>query len=159
MATAPTIEWRNSTSPFATISSLALTGSGTGGAIFAGNGSNVATVRVYNNFAAAASIADATSCTLACYDDTTHQGQMTSGIILLVNVINYNGSTSGADAGSPTFFQISGTNNKHPVPTNGGTISGSGSNYITVQVAVFAASTASAGSVSVGLWLEYTSTA
>lgn len=161
MATAPVIEWRNSTSPFAVITSLALTGSGVSGAVIAGNSSNVATVRIYNNFAAAGGVASADICTLACYDDITHQGQATTEAVVNqeigVGVINYNGSTSQADP-SGAYYRIGGTT-KHLVPTNNFSISGTGSNYITVVLVVLPYVSASAGSRSVGVWLEYNSTA
>ena len=154
----PVIEWRASTTPFAVISSQAFTGSGFGGAIQVGTSSAVITVRVYNNFAAAGSIVDATNCTLAVYDDTIHQGQATTtpttGHYVNVKVTDYNGVTTGADT---LYFPIGGLT-KHAVPVNSGTIAGAVANYITVNIQIVVPTSATQGSVSQGIWLEYSST-
>jgi len=157
MAT-PVIEWRNSTNPFAVITSVALAGTGLSGAIPVGTSSNVATVRVYNNFAAAGSIADATSCILAVYDDTSHQGvainSPTTGLYIQVEVTDYNGVTTGADT---NYFALGGQT-KHAIPTNSGTIAGAAANYCTVNIKAVVPANAVQGAVSWGLWLEYSST-
>lgn len=159
MTSAPVIEWRSSITPFGTIASVAITGSGSSGAVPIGTSSNVATVRLYNNFAAAGSIADATSCVLTSYDDTVHQGIATTVPVtsqyLLVQVVNYNGSTTSADT---QYFAIGGST-RHAIPTNSGTLSGTGANYVTINIKINAPSTATQGAISQGLWLEYTSTA
>lgn len=159
MATSPIVEWRNSTSPFASIASLAITGSGYNGAIPVGTSSSVMTVRVYNNFVNTTGIADATNCVIACYDDTIHQGTAvnpeTVGQYVGVSITDYNGTTTGGDT---TFFQIGGSI-KHPVAVNAGTIVGASSNYITVQIQVIIPQNAAQGSVTQGLWIEYSSTA
>jgi hypothetical protein len=158
MPTSPVVEFRNPTTPFAVITSLPLTGTGFSGAIPAGTTSNVLTVRIYNNFAAAGSVADALNCVLTSYDDVTHQSQGTivpvTGQYLHVQVMDYNGVTTGADTST---FGIGGTV-KHPVPTNSGTISGTGANYITVNVTAVVPANATQGAVSQGFWLEYSST-
>ena len=154
----PVVEWRASTTPFATISTQAFTGAGFGGAIPVGTTSSPVTVRVYNNFAAAGSIADALNCVLAAYDDVVHQGTginpSTVGLYTQVEVNDYNGVTTGADT---SFFAIGGST-KHAIPTNGGTISGTGANYCTVNIQISVPATATQGSVSQGLWIEYSST-
>lgn len=159
MSTSPVIEWRNPTTPFAVITSLAMTGSGYSGAIPVGTTSTSAPIRVYNNFLAASGIADATSCTLACYDDTTHQGTgitaPVTNFYLQVLVTNYNGVTTGAD----TLYYNLGGSIKHLVPVNSGTLSGTGSNYFSVTVQITVPASATQGSASQGLWLEYSSTA
>jgi hypothetical protein len=159
MSTSPVVEWRSSTTPFAVITSLAMTGSGYSGAIPLGTVSATATIRVYNNFAAAGGIADATNCILATYDDTTHQGLAISapvtGLYLSVQVLDYNGTTTGADS----VAYLIGGGTKHAVPVNSGTLSGSGSNYFTIVLEIAIPSTAAQGSLSQGLWLEYSSTA
>ena len=159
MATSPVVEFRSNVTPFAVITSQAMSGSGFSGAIPAGTTSTAATIRIYNNFAAAAGIADATGCVLACYDDTTHQGvgvtTPTTGLYIQVQVTNYNGVTTGADT---QFFGIGGQT-KHPIPVNSGTISGTGANYVTINVQVVVPSNATQGAVSQGLWIEYSATA
>src|SRR4051812_14039328 len=101
MPTSPVVEFRNPTTPFAVITSLPLVGTGFSGAIPAGTTSNFLTVRIYNNFAAAGSVADALNCVLTSYDDVTHQSQGTivpvTGQYLHVQVMDYNGVTTGAD--------------------------------------------------------------
>lgn len=123
-----------------------------------GTNSTPVTVRVYNNFLAAGSIADALSCVLACYDDVIHQGTAvntpTTGLYVQVEVLDYNGSVTGADS---TYYAIGGAT-KHAIPTNSGTISGSGANYIEVSIQIAIPATATQGSVSQGLWIEYSST-
>lgn len=155
----PVVEWRNATTPFAVISSVAFTGTGFSGAIPVGSNSSSVTIRIYNNFANAANIADAVLCTLAVYDDTVHQGQATSkattGFYVQVQCTDYNGNTTGGD----TQFVGIGGQTKHQIPVNGGTIGGTGTNYVTVVIQIAVPSTASQGSVSQGLWLEYTATA
>lgn len=159
MATAPVIEWRATTTPFATIASLAFTGSGFSGAIPAGTNSNSQQVRIYNNFAAAASIADATNAVIAVYDDTVHQGSATSvpttSKYVQVEVNDYNGVTTGQDS---TFFPIGGSI-KHAIPVNGGTLGGAVPNYVTVTIQIAVPSSATQGAVSQGIWVEYNSVA
>ena len=160
MASAPVISWRSNTTPFPVITSVALTGNGVSGAINSNDGfSATSTIRVYNNFSAAGSIADALNCQFASYDDTTHQGSSATypvaNQMLLVQVTNYNGSTSGAGGGAT----IGGSLAKLPVSTNSGTISGSGSNYVTLTLYVIIPLGMTPGSYSQGLWLEYDSTA
>jgi hypothetical protein len=159
MPTSPVVEWRNPTTPFAVITSLALTGSGASGAVPLGTSSTVASIRVYNNFLAAGGIADATNCILASYDDTTHQGTAitppTTGLYLSVQVTNYNGVTTGAD----TLYYLLGGSTKHVVPVNAALLSGTGSNYFSINLQVTIPSTAAQGATSQGLWLEYSSTA
>ncbi len=114
-------------------------------------------MRVYNNFASVGSIADALACTLSCYDDATHQGQATTtpvtNLYLYVEVNDYNGGTTGQDV---AFFAIGGLT-KHAVPTNSGTISGTGTNYITVNIKAVVPVNNSIPSITQGLWLEYSS--
>lgn len=159
MTLSPTIEWRNPTTPFATFTSLAFTGSGYNNSIPVGTSSNAITFRIYNNFANAASIDDAHQCVLAVYDDGTHQGTALTpaslGHYVEVKITNYNGSTTDAD---PDFIGIGGSV-KHLLPTNSGAISGSGTNYITVIIQITVPAIATQGAVTQGLWLEYTSTA
>lgn len=159
MASPPTIEWRASTTPFGTLSSLAFTGSGFSGAIPAGTTSGVQTVRIYNNFAAAASIADATSCVIAVYDDTVHQGSATTaattGLYVNTKVLDYNGTTTGADG---SYVAVGGSA-KHTIPVNGAVLGGAVANYVTVSFEIVVPSTATQGSVSQGIWLEYNSVA
>jgi hypothetical protein len=159
MATSPVVEWRNVGSPNAVITSLAMTGSGFSGAIPIGTNSSTITARVYNNFAAAGGIADATNCILASYDDTTHQGTAitaaTTGLYLGVQVNDYNGTTTGADS---LFYAIGGST-KHTVPVNSGLLSGTGANYFTVTFQLSIPASAAQGAVSQGVWLEFSSTA
>jgi hypothetical protein len=159
MTLSPVVEWRNPTTPFAVVTTQAMTGTGFGGAIPVGANSSQVTLRLYNNFAGAASIADAVACVLAVYDDTIHQGQATStattGLYVQVQCTDYNGSTTGAD----TQFYAIGGSIKHLIPVNSGTIGGATANYVTVVIQIAAPSTAMQGFVSQGLWLEYTSTA
>jgi hypothetical protein len=154
-ANQPVIEFRSSTGPFSVLASLALTGSGYSGSIPLGNSSAVSTLRIYNNFSNAGSIHDAFDCVLASYDDaSTWSSAVTvpvTGLWLSVAVQNYNGSGTGADT---TYSQIGGQS-KHAVPTNGGTIAGATASYITVALYVTVPSTATASSVTQGLWLEY----
>ena len=160
MVLSPVITWTTSTTPFPALTSLAFTGAGPGGAIPMGTTSGSQTVRLYNNFAAASSIADATGCVLAIYDDAVHQGIATGvpslSFFAQVQVLNYNGGITGADA---LFYPIGGIT-KHPVPTNGGTISGTGANYVTVSLQIVIPASASVqGLLSQGIWLEYNSIA
>lgn len=162
MATSPVVEWRAATSPFSVLASIALTGTGVGGAIPLGTNSFPVTVRVYNNFGQLSGVADAQNCVLAVYDDAVHQGQSTTsavtGTYLQVQVLDYDGTTTGADL---AYYPIGGTT-KHPVPVNGGTLQGAGAgtntHYVEVSVQITAPATAFAGQVSQGLWLEYSST-
>lgn len=154
----PVVEWRAATTPFGVVSSLALTGSGSLGAIPVGTQSNVVTIRVYNNFAGASSIADALNCVIAAYDDTVHQGTAinapSTGLYLQVEVTDYNGVTTGGDT---LYYAIGGTT-KHPLPVNSGTLGGSSANYATVNVIAVIPATATQGAISQGLWIEYSST-
>lgn len=159
MASPPVIEWRASTTPFAVVSSLAFVGTGFGGAIPSGTTSTSQQIRIYNNFTNAASIADATNCTLAVYDDTVHQGLATStpttAKYVQVEVNDYNGTTTGQDT---VFFPIGGSV-KHLIPVNGGTIGGSATNYVTVTIQIAIPSSATQGAIAQGIWVEYNSTA
>lgn len=157
--TSPVVEWRAAITPFGTLSSLTFSGSGFGGAVPLGTTSNVQTVRLYNNFAAAASIADANNCSLASYDDEIHQGLATTSQVnnhyLQVQVTDYNGVTTGADV---SYFSIGGSF-KHALPTNGSTISGTGANYVTINLKVSVPAIANNGTITQGVWLEFSSTA
>lgn len=159
MVASPVIEWRIVAGPNTVITSLALTGSGYSGAIPLGTSSSVFTVRLYNNYLVAAGIADATNCILASYDDVTHQGTAITGPTLndylTVSVADYNGSTTGAD----TLYYPIGGNTKHLVPVNNAVLSGTGSNYFTINLILVIPMTATQGLLSQGLWLEFSSTA
>jgi hypothetical protein len=158
MTFSPVMEWRAAITPFAVITNQAFTGSGFAGAIPVGTNSGAVTIRLYNNFAAAASIADALNCTLACYDDTVHQGiainPQTTGLYTQIQVLDYNGVTTGADA---LYYAIGGQT-KHALPTNSGTVSGSGANYVEVSIRISIPANATQGSAGGGLWVEYSST-
>src|SRR4029077_5136010 len=158
MASSPVIEWRSSVTPFGVVSTQALAGGGFGGAIPVGSTSNVVTMRLYNNFAAASSIADALSCVLALYDDVIHQGTAVStpavSQYIQVQVLDYNGGTTGGDT---NYYGIGGQT-KHPIPVNGGTLGGAVANYCTINIRAVLPSTSTQGSVSLGLWVEYSST-
>lgn len=156
---APIMEWRNAASPNAVVTSVAISGSGYNGAIPTGTSSTPVTLRLYNNFANASNIADALNCRIACYDDTVHQGVAVNPPALLlyvsIQVTDYNGLALGADT---QHYGIGG-GVKHAIPTNGGTISGTGSNYVSVSLQVSVPANATQGGVSQGVWLEYSSTA
>lgn len=155
MASPPTIEWRDSSSPYAVLTGIAFSGSGYAGAIPVGTISSQVVVRLYNNFAGASGIADAYNCVLAVYDDPIHQGvgitPATTGKYLQVEVTDYNGVTTGGD----TLFYALGAQTKHPMPVNGGILSGSGANYATIVMQVAVPATATQGSITQGVWLEY----
>lgn len=155
----PVVEWRAAITPFGTISTLALTGVGSLGAIPVGTTSNVVTVRIYNNFAGASSIADALNCVLAVYDDAVHQGIAIVAPSMLqylqVEVTDYNGVTTGQD----TLYYAIGGSVKHPIPVNGGTLGGTTANYATINVIAVIPAIATQAAVSQALWLEYSSTA
>lgn len=157
MVSSPTIEWRASTTPFATLSSVPFTGTGFNGAILVGTSSALQTIRIYNNFLGVGGIVDATNCTIASYDDTIHQGTaitpQCTGFYLQVQVLNYNGVITGADL-SP--FSIGGST-KHVIPINSGIIGGATSNYVTVALQLNIPQNATQGTVSQGVWLEYSS--
>jgi hypothetical protein len=159
MTSSPVVEWRQVASPNSAVSSQAFSGTGYNGAIPAGTSSGVVQVRIYNNFANAASIADATNTVIACYDDTIHQGLAqtipTTNKYVQVQVVDYNGTTTGQDAG---YYGVGGSI-KHAIPVNGGTIGGASANYVTVNIQIAAPSNATQGAISQGLWLEYNSTA
>jgi hypothetical protein len=159
MASPPVIEWRQVAGPNAVITSQAFSGTGFSGAIPAGTTSTSVQVRVYNNFANAATIADATNAVISCYDDTIHQGAATfvptTGKYVQVEVIDYNGTTTGQDT---VYFAIGGIT-KHAVPVNSGTLAGAAANYITVNIQIVVPANATQGAVSQGIWLEYSSTA
>lgn len=160
MASAPVISWRSNTTPFGVISSVALTGSGTSGAVTANDGlSNSSVIRVYNNFAAAGSIADALNGQFASYDDTTHQGTSATypvaNQLMILQVLNYNGSTAGVGGGA----FVGGSSAKLVSSANSGTLSGTGSNYLTLNVQVVVPLSMTPGAYSQGLWYEYDSTA
>jgi hypothetical protein len=158
MASPPVIEWRAVASPNGVVSSQAFSGTGYNGAIPAGTNSGSVQVRIYNNFANASTIADATNAVIACYDDTVHQGSATTvpttSKYVQVEVVDYNGATTGQDT---AYFALGGTT-KHAVPVNNGTIGGAVPNYVTVNIQVAVPSNATQGAVSQGLWLEYNST-
>lgn len=159
MSSPPVITWNSATTPYSAITSLAFTGSGYGGAIPSGTISNVNQVRIYNNFAAASGIADATGCVIAVYDDTVHQGSATSaasvGKYVNAEVNDYNGSTTGADG---AYLAIGGLA-KHAIPVNSGTIGGAVANYVTVSFKIIVPASATQGNISQGIWLEYNSVA
>jgi hypothetical protein len=152
--TPPVIDFRDPTNLANPLASYTLVGTGVGGSIPAGSTSTPYTLRIYNNYAGAAGIADATNCVLAAYDSGSTRGGMTTpavlGTWLQVEVINYNGVTVGADT---QFYAIGGTV-KHSVPTNTGTIAGSAANFITVTVQVVIPANASGANINQGLWLE-----
>lgn len=158
MASSPVMEWRSAVSPNGTLSTQPLTGGGFNGAIPVGSTSTVLTVRLYNNFAGAANIADALSCVLAVYDDVVHQGTAVTtpatGQYIQVQVVDYNGNTNGADT---QYYGIGGQV-KHPIPVNGGTIGGAAANYCTINIQAVLPANATQGTISLGLWLEYSST-
>ncbi len=154
--TAPVIEFRDDVTPSTVLTSLSLTGAGFGGAIVAGNASDPITFRIYNNYAAAGSIHDAINCVLTSYDDATTLGAVTTPPViqqwLQTTVVNYDGSTTGADAG--VYSKIGGVTN-HAVPTNSGVIGGAGAHYIKVGLKVVVPSIAATALTSQGYWLEY----
>lgn len=158
MTSSPVVEFRAAGSPNGVISNVAFTGTGFGGAIPIGTTSTVQTIRLYNNFANAAGVADATSCVLAVYDDPIHQSLAistpTTKAYVQVQVADYNGDSTSGDS---QFYPIGGQS-KHALPTNGGTLSGTGTNYVTINIQVAVLPGATAGAVSQGLWVEYTST-
>lgn len=121
----PVISFRQNISPFSTLSSLTLTGSGSGGAVVAGQQSTIAAFRIYNNFANAGGISDAVNCELSSYDTATDRsGMLTAPVTqqwLQVKVLSYNESVTSADL---QFFPIGGLQ-KHAVPVNGGTLNAS----------------------------------
>lgn len=151
----PVIEWRAATTPFAVLTSIALTGTGYQGAIPCGTTSTAVTVRIYNNFLGVGSIADALNCVLAVYDDTVHQGvginPPTTGLYIQVQVTDYNGNNTGADA---QYYAVGGQS-KHPISVNAGTIGGAVTNYVSVNVKAVIPSGATQGPVSQGLWVEF----
>ncbi len=104
-------------------------------------------------------VADATNCVLTTYDDAVHQGLATTvpttSKYVQVQVLDYNGGATHADS---VFFAIGGSS-KHAIPVNSGTLSGTGSNYVTLNVKVVIPASATQGSVGQGLWIEYSSTA
>jgi hypothetical protein len=159
MVASPVVEWRIVAGPNTVLTSQALAGSGFSGAIPLGTSSTLTTIRIYNNFLATAGIADATNCILASYDDTTHQGTAITGPTinnyLTVEVVDYNGTATGADT---LYFPIGG-NTKHLIPVNGAVLSGTGANYFTINLIIVAPMSATQGLLSQGLWLEYSSTA
>jgi hypothetical protein len=156
MPTAPIIEFRSDTNPFAVLSSIPLAGAGLSGAIVAGTSSAVVQIRIYNNFANTGGIHDAINCDLASYDDATHQGSQVTAPVsqqwLQVSVQSYGGVTTGNDG--TTFFPIGG-NTRHAIPVNFGVLAGAAPHYIQVQLKVVVPALASATSVTQGLWLEY----
>lgn len=155
--TAPVIAFTNASGT--PIASLALTGTGAGGAVVAGTTSTAATIRIYNNKGGGGTISDAFSCVLAAYDNATiPNGAATlpiSGTWLQVLVNDYNGTTTGQD----TVYTAIGGGQAHGVPVNGGRIVGGvGGNYITTFVQVAVPITGSAAAYSPGLWLLYSYT-
>jgi hypothetical protein len=124
--------------------------------VIIGQASNVFTCRIYNNFANSSTVGDAINTVLAVYDSTANQGYATTLPIqqtwLQVSVVDYNGVTTNADAG--TYYPIGGTQ-KHPVTTNSGVISASGPNYLTVNMRLVVPSGAPAQVGTIGLFLEY----
>jgi hypothetical protein len=159
MVASPVIEWRIVAGPNTVITSQAMTGSGFSGAIPISTSSSVTQVRIYNNYLAAAGIADATNCILATYDDVTHQGTAitgpTLGDYLAVQVIDYNGVATGADT---LYYPIGGAT-KHLVPVNTAILSGTGANYFTINLQLVIPMTGTQGALSQGLWLEFSSIA
>lgn len=155
----PVIEFRADAGPNGVLASIPLSGNGANGAIVAGQSSGITIIRIYNNFAVAAGIHDATNCVLASYDDASNQGsQLTAPVQqqwLNVSVTTYNGVTTGGDG--TTFFPIGG-NTKHAVPVNGGVLPGAAANYIQVQLKAVIPALAALTNISQGLWLEYSFT-
>lgn len=155
MGYAPVIEFRDSTDGSTVLSSIQLTGTGYNSSILIGESSNVYTSRVYNNYAAVGTAGDAINCALAVYDSVSQQGYATTVPIqqtwLQVSVTDYNGVTTNADT---QYYPIGGTQ-KHAIPTNTGTISASGANYITVGMKLVVPSSAPAQVGTIGLFLEY----
>ncbi len=136
------------------IITLTLLGSGSAQTIPQGTWSLPAKIRIYNNLSASAGVADAVNCVLAAYDTGIVQGGATQPQTvnqwLAVQVLDYNGATTNADA---YVVPIWGTV-KHAVPVNNGILSGSGANYITVLVQVLIGMSAAGGTINQGLWLE-----
>lgn len=153
---APVLEFRSASAPYGLLSLLNLTGSGVGGAISIGSTSNPATLRIYNNFAGAGSVGTAYNIVLASYDSEATWGSMTTepitGTWLQVKVLDYDGSTSGADI---TYFAIGGAA-KHAAPVNGGQIAANVAHYMTISTQVSIPSTTGLATGSQGLWVEYT---
>lgn len=151
----PVIEFRSPSAPGTVLSTLALTGTGAGGTVPPGTVSTAANLRVYNNYAAAANVADAVNCTLASYDTATTAGVATLppvlGAYLQVAVTDYNGTTTGQDTSSTAI----GGSLKHRVPVNSATLPGAAANYCTVSLQLAPPITAAGVVGSQGLWLEY----
>lgn len=156
--TSPVIEWRNPTSPFGVVTGIPMVGTGFAGAIPLGTSSAVVILRIYNNFANAGSVGDATNCVLAVYDGATNQGvaanPSTTGLYIKVQVVDYDSNTTGGD----TFYFGLGGQTKHAVPVNSAVLWGAASNYFTVNIQAVIPTNATQGSVQWGLWLEYSST-
>lgn len=155
MATlSPTIDFRDPTQTGVALGAVTLTGNGALQSIPTGTVSNVVTVRIYNNYANIAGIADATNCVLAAYDTATIQGSAATVPVLnawlQVRVLDYNGATTNQDI---QFASVGGPL-KHVVPVNGAVLSGSGPNYFTVQIQVAVPASATGSVLSQALWLE-----
>jgi hypothetical protein len=152
--TAPILSY--ATTAGAALASLTLTGTGAGGAVVAGTTSSAAALRDYNNQGGGSTVSDAFNCVLTTYDSSSVQGGQASapvsGLWLQVQVLDYDGTTTGADTG---FSAIGGTS-KHALPVNGGHLGGgTGGHYATLQLQVVVPSTATSLSYTPALWTEY----
>lgn len=153
--TAPVIDFRNPASLASPLPSLAFLGNAPNGAIPIGGTSSPLIVRIYNNYAGAANIADATNCVLSTYDAIGNQGIATLTPVvqqwLQAQVNDFNGITTNADT---QFYPIGGTT-VHSVPVNSATLPGSTANYFTVTYQIVVPSSASGAAYSQGVFLEY----
>lgn len=160
----PSLDLHDANNPgsgvFPTISSIAFTGTGYGGAIVVGKSSAVFVARVYNNFTGSGPLADAINCVLASYDDTTHQGSSTTPAVtqawLNVQVTKYTGV-----AVSDTLHPIGGAQ-AYAITANSGTLQGNAgggttpfTSYIELALSIVVPASATAASGAQGLWLEY----
>src|SRR5260370_41690256 len=119
----PIIDFRDPNNPAGgALTNLALTGTGAGNAVVAGQVSTPSSVRIYNNYAQAGGISDALNCVLAAYDDATHQAIAVTGPTLQTwlqsPVTNYNGVGTNNDSdpfGAPGYYPSEASHN-HAVP-------------------------------------------
>src|SRR5579859_7233002 len=97
MASAPVIDFRLPASLSSPISSVTFIGTGPNNTIVIGGTSSPITLRIYNNYAGAGGIADATNCELSSYDgsDLTFLGVATITPVISqwmqAQVNNFNG--------------------------------------------------------------------
>src|SRR5258708_27787884 len=125
----PIIDFRDPNNPAGgALTNLALTGTGAGNAVVAGQVSTPSSVRIYNNYAQAGGISDALNCVLAAYDDATHQAIAvtvpTVQTCLHASVTNYNGVGTNNDSdafGAAVYYPIA-RSQKHPALVAGATI-------------------------------------